>query len=82
MFFLLSLLFSPLPSSFSGKRLRLRNDDDGYDVHIVSDRLDEVSPPVTLVFFVLTVADFNKVNRSSTHHRPISLPSIHDLAVY
>ena len=50
----------PIPSCV-GKRLRLRNDEDSYDVHIVSDRLDEGSPPITLVFFVLTVPDYNKV---------------------
>ena len=54
-----------------GKRLRLRNDEDGYDVHIVSDRLEELSPPATLVFFVVTVADFNKV--AAQHTAPLSL---------
>ena len=43
-----------------GKRLRLRNDDDGYDVHIVAERLDDVSPPCTLVLFALTVQQFSK----------------------
>jgi len=45
-----------------GKRLRLRNDEDGYDVHILSDAIDDptISPPVTLIFFILTIPDFNK----------------------
>ena len=44
-----------------GKRLRLRNDDDGYDVHILSDRVDEGGvKPCVVVLFVLTVGNFAK----------------------
>jgi len=43
-----------------GKRLRLKNEEDGYDVHILGDSITEVSPPVTLIFFVLTIPNFNK----------------------
>jgi hypothetical protein len=49
-----------------GKRLRLRNDEDGYDVHILADRLDEISPPSTLVLFVLTVPNFNRYYNIAT----------------
>jgi len=48
----------------AGKRLRLRNDEDDYDVHILSDHLDDptiaTAESITIIFFVLTVPDFNK----------------------
>ena len=44
-----------------GKRLRLRNDEDGYDVHILCDRVDEGGlAPCVVVLFVLTVDNFSK----------------------
>ena len=49
-----------------GKRLRLHNDDDGYDVHILCERLDEdAQQPCTVVLFVLTVPNFANVHHSS-----------------
>ena len=54
-----------------GKRLRLHDDDDGYDVHILCDRIDSASPPCTLIFFALTVPNFNKVTPTPHHtHAP------------